>query len=429
MGLGTPGLWASGGGNDGFSKACRKALAACGINPDAFGNYNQRLAAGHKARTEYREHMGKKKKDHPAGCKFKEKGKSLGACDCHTRPEAAAYFESKGRPEDFLTANSQSGHSGQNAFSQGAGARADPCTNIPPPPGQQSDGGSFGYDANLAPCTDHFGTSTTKGTTHEKVTRNEEENAKTVKTDKAGRVSEATIANGVDQTAAIVAAGPNPNDHKGGTPDAAQAKQTAKAMSDAQKKQAEVLAKKEGVKPNHKVSASHAKKNQKKARECIQAHWKAGIDKMRMDAIDKHSAVNSTARCKQAIAEENAKRAKQRKKNGTAEPKDIKRFGELPPKAQNAVLKDPSVQKACAAAQKKVEKETKAGSAGAKGKGNKNPSMDDCREFQANSLVTAGWGPGGPGKLPSFSGRRPGGGSTSAASGGGGSAGGAIAPT
>src|SRR5262249_29338979 len=156
---------------------------------------------------------------------------------------------------DFNTANSESGHEGQNAFSQGRGGREDPCTNVPPPdlkqPGPKGrirNGGSYCYSATLAPCTDHFGDSNTKGRVHERICRKEEEYSENLK---AGRVSEKKIGEGVEQSADVLAKGPNPDQAAGkDLKEAKKNKKLVELLKKAQEEQAEVLAEKYGCDPN-----------------------------------------------------------------------------------------------------------------------------------------------------------------------------------
>lgn len=136
-----PGIWTLSPGDAGYDDACRAALKACGVDPDAFGSYSSRRSAITKAK---------------AQC-------SANGIDASNLTPANA--------GTFCTANSESGHMAQNAMFQARGAREDDCGNIPPGRfGDPSAGSSFGYNCAQAPCVDHFGDSNVGGTCHGEVT-------------------------------------------------------------------------------------------------------------------------------------------------------------------------------------------------------------------------------------------------------------------
>ena len=55
----TPGTWILKPGQEGYDAACRAAMMACGIDPDSFGTYDQRLEAQRALRQAYDAEHGK----------------------------------------------------------------------------------------------------------------------------------------------------------------------------------------------------------------------------------------------------------------------------------------------------------------------------------------------------------------------------------
>ncbi|MEZ4338246.1 MAG: hypothetical protein R3B82_16620, partial [Sandaracinaceae bacterium] len=140
----TPGTWILKPGQEGYDAACRAAMMACGIDPDSFGTYDQRLEAQRALRQAYDAEHGK---------------------NAHRSAQALNDMGT----EDYLRANSQSGHQVQNACF--TSQREDPCGNYPPADGNPGTPSSFGYQWNLAPSTDHHGRSCDSGTTHGEISR------------------------------------------------------------------------------------------------------------------------------------------------------------------------------------------------------------------------------------------------------------------
>ena len=142
----TPGAWVLAGGGGYWSAECRAALAACGIDPDNFGTYQQRLDAQKAAREGYqRPRIAEAEatprrapgRDHVSGCVRSDSSRrtSRHVCSCHE--DASAFNDvlmgTNGAPpnpsgsmQPWLTANAQSGHISGNAFYQDSGARGDP---------------------------------------------------------------------------------------------------------------------------------------------------------------------------------------------------------------------------------------------------------------------------------------------------------------
>lgn len=444
----TPGVWLKGAGGGGFDAACRAALASCGIDPDNFGSYSQRLAAQAKARDDYRDHRiaeAKKaeantperpvppdKGGHDAGCRYTTKADPRrGDCSCYEGPRARDWYAAQGRPNDFLVANSESGHEGQNAFSQAEGKRGDPCANVPPPTlaQQSADGGSYGYDMERAACMDHYGAANLPGTPHYEITQGEVAFAQGLKPDLPdGRVSRDAMRKGARETALKAVRGPNALNYTGADPKSVEAAKQAQSFQKEQQAMAARLRAKEGLPPNFAGTDADKAAIEEKAADCIVSHWDAMVDQMRSDAIDKHSVAAKSEACKEQIQAENDARKKaraeerKRTKKKVDDPPKISKFSELPPDRQRAVVQDPRTQAATKAEQERLEKlgATRGSKGASEQKEGKNPdgttrpavpaqppTADDCRAYQANWLVNAQHGSNGNGNLPAFTGRPP----------------------
>jgi hypothetical protein len=235
-----------------FSPACKKALLACGINPNSFDSYKRRKAAEKRAKAQLKSQAGS-----------------------HTTEKAL-----KKDPEKFLEANSQSGHMAQNAFFQGK--RDSPCTNVPPDnasPGEATDGGGYGYQMDTAPCTDHYGKSTQPGTVHYDITQLECKRAtelrQLAKKNPDLRLDQADLKETVREAAKKAAKGPDAPETGGAT-----AKRVAKA-------QASQAAK--GKDPKKPAGKGPDAKTIDKAADCMADAWEEAINKQREECIARYS--------------------------------------------------------------------------------------------------------------------------------------------
>jgi len=436
-----------GAGGGGFDAACRQALASCGIDPDNFGSYSQRLASQAKARDDYRAHRiaeakeAEKRTDkrpvppelggHDPGCLHTTKANARqGDCSCYEGPRARDWYASEGRPNDFLVANAESGHECQNAFSQAEGRRGDPCANVPPPTlaQQNADGGSYGYDMERAACMDHYGAANLPGTPHYEVTQNEVAFAESLKPDLPdGRVSRDAMRRGVRETALVAVRGPSVNNYPGSEPKAVAAARHAQSFQQEQQAQAARLRPKEGLPPNFSGTDAEKRAMEEKAADCIVSHWEFMVDEMRVDSIQSHSIVAKSEAYEEQRREENKARAairKEKRQRGedATEPAAVERFRDLPEERKFKVVRDPRTQAALKDEQQRLEAlgatRGRRGAAAQEAGSNEDgtprpatpaepPSPQDCRRYQANWLANATYGPQGTGRLPAFTGRPP----------------------
>jgi hypothetical protein len=388
-----------------LSEACKKALAACGINPENFGSYDDRLKAQGGERKNYREKRDKEAgqsggRPHEGSCPKSGDGKT---CRCHESEAGAADLG----PEKYALANSQSGHIAQNAFFQGT--RGDPCSNMPP---QGAGGGAYGYDDNRAMCMDHLGRANQPGTIHYEITQREAQYAEYLKSQGVQTVTQDQMADGVKGTAAIAAGGAQSR-HAGDAENAkfdsnlgkmtAERQETAKATDAAKDAQTKELQKRSaqsgaagqsgsaaGGTPNSPSGNGPTSKDKKDAIECIENAWKQSLNDMRARAVDEHSTVANSKACKDALRAYNKGKPKNEK---------IKSYSQLPDDERKKV--DEKAKDEVAARQKELE----AKGAGSAGKaGDPSPTKDECREYQANWLNER---KKADGKFPDMQGRVP----------------------
>ncbi len=383
----TPGMWLKGAMAVLLSDACKKALAACGINPENFGSYDDRLKAQGGERKDYRDKRDKEAgqpggRPHEGACPKSGDGKT---CRCHESDAAAGDLG----PEKFALANSQSGHIGQNAFFQGT--RGDPCSNVPP---QGTGGGAYGYDDNRAMCMDHLGRSNQPGTIHYEITQREAQYAEYLKSQGVKNVTQDQMADGVKGTAAIAAGGAQSR-HAGDAENAkfdsnlgkmtADRQETAQKTDAAKDAHAAALQQKSAQAgtaaqsghaaagtPNSPSGNGPTSKDKQDAIDCIENAWKQSLNDMRTRAVDEHSTVANSKACDDAIKAYNKGKPKDQK---------IKNYSELPPDKKKEV--DEQAKQQVADRQKQLE-EKGAGSAGKAG--DPSPTKDECREYQANWL-------------------------------------------
>lgn len=387
----TPGSWLKGGAGGLWSAACKAALIACGINPENFGDYDNRLNAQAKARADYREQRckeakqkGKKKRPHEPNCPMSSDG-SLPTKECKCIESEAALKELGG--SQWMLANSQSGHISQNAFYQEH--RKDPCSNIKP---TQGNAGTYGYQDNKAFCMDHQGRANNPGTMHYEVTNRESACAVHMSNQGTTGVSQAQIEKGVEGSAQIASEGAQSR-QKGNGPkwdppgpvtkerkDQGQLSDKAKDMQAAELKKKENAGKKakksgkgKGKKPNAPSTKGPTKAQSKKAVECIRDAWRQSLNEMRDNVVDEHSTVKKSAALKQQLKEHNASLKPGEEK--------VKKYTDLPAARRKKV--DAAVSKEVADRQKELEK---LGAHNAGKIGNPNPTKAECLEYQANWL-------------------------------------------
>lgn len=383
----TPGIWTLKPGDEGYDEACRAAMMACGVDPDGFGTYKSRLSA-----------QGALRKKYGAGY------------------QSAAALDAMG-PNDFLTANSESGHMCQNACFTGSyksgdrRVRDDPCMNYPPTgPGADAPS-AFGYDCNQAPCTDHHGTSATDGTTHGHISMVLD---KQWPGDTGQPLSEDQLRQSVEENAAVhVDAevlqkdGTRPQD-----PDVQRIQNAQQANAERMLKQnpdaAALIAANPGTQPGDPSSPSSggpSKTIKNFAAKCQVTKWEQGMAKMRKDAINK-SPIGRSPACRAAVrAANNA--------NPKPDPK-IRNFTDLPPEQQRAVVaanQPPSGNNLTAdtppgapAGQNINPPQPSVGGAG-RGTPPNTPTRADCRAHQGNYLAWQMANNGG--NLPPWSGQVP----------------------
>jgi hypothetical protein len=440
----TPGTWVLAGGGAFWSAECRAALAACGINPDGFGTYKQRLDAQGKMREGYQkqriaeaESGRTPQRPHEPACVRSDPGsrESSHVCSCH---EGAAGFNdflmgTNGAPpnptgsmQNWLTATSQSGHISGNAFYQDSGARGDPCANTrptgyDPATGRYANTGGYGYEDKRAFCMDHYGRANDVGTAHNQITRREESQSAAAIARGAHDVqgpgfraqsgttgipvTQREMEAGARATAEIATRGANSrvnNAAPAAFPDAVaplspQQRQGSDALTEVQRQNARQLVQREaasgnvaaqqalaGASPNSPSGMSPTAAQQEKAVECIVAAWKQSLKEMRDEAINKHSTVGKSAQAKAAVAAYN-------RQVPAPNPK-ARGYTDLPPDRRAAV--DAAVGNRPQQRQAQLEA-LGAQSAGARGKERtppvtnpERPTPNECREYQANWLLT-----------------------------------------
>jgi hypothetical protein len=386
----TPGLHLqAGGGGPWPDAACRAALIACGIDPDGFGSYEDRLKAQSAEREAYRDKVDAKVgkgKPHPSPCTYP----ASPPCKCYASQEAFdECMKEKGGAEKWLRMNSQSGHMSRDEWYRATGSRDDPCANHPPGPAPDGTptAGGYGYDGRMALCTDHAGLS--RGQEHWMICKLEREHAKDVKADPAlkGMMPESSLQKQVEATtdrmADDKASGP------GGQPVSALGKLSAeevergKKIDQARAKMAEEKAASDAKagavgpaggaqagKPNDLSDAGADGAARDKAKECITDAWKQSLQQMRQKAVDEHGTV--AARKQEVLDEHN-------KKN----PPGVAKYEDLPKEGKD------EVKRRVAKDMREMEKDppglTDRKSTEAKEPPGR-PTKDDCRAYQGNWL-------------------------------------------
>jgi hypothetical protein len=390
-------MWLSAGAGAMWSDACRKALIACGINPDNFGRYKDRAKAQADARKKYTDKriddLAKRGEKHPTPCKYSGEGSS---CTCYQTADALEHMKG----DEWITLNSQSGHVSRNAFYQGEGARADPCSNTRPSPGNS---GAYGYRDDDAFCMDHAGLRT--GMEHYEICRREQRQNEHVGDGPMPLLPKdppdgTSLREGAEGTASICVNGTasrragddryelfDPKDRlgkmsekridRGETVDAARAK-AAEELQEKEAKKAGDVAEKDAAKektPNSPSGGDEpSQKTKDKAVKCIADAWQASLKEMQSSAISEYG---TAAKVKQDHVD--------KYNNQTPPPK---------PPAQTADdLPKDKKDAADAAAKKAVDdKQKELAAKGAESAGRagdpppKEPTEQQCLEYQANWL-------------------------------------------
>ncbi|MFY1829223.1 hypothetical protein ACN47A_25115 [Myxococcus fulvus] len=386
----TPVTWLDGGAAALWSAECVAALIACGINPANFGTYKMRAKAQAAARKDYTDKRtkaaqqeGADKKAHEDDC---PRGKNADSeCRCF---ESEAALEEMGL-ENWMLANSQSGHISQNSFYQEH--RGDPCSNVPP---SGDHGGTYGYQEEEAFCMDHLGRSNNRGTEHYEVTNRESQHRSSIK--KSGSpVNEDVILEGVKGTVAVTAQGAEAR-QKGNDPYADYDKKLGKLTNARQEKgqhndemksryAAYLTARQNGAAlsdssgsgeagaPNSPSTRRPTPEEVDKAVECISDAWKQSLDEMRNDVINEYSTAARSDACKKEIEE-----YRKTLPEGTRDRKIA--YTDLP--ADRRAKVDAAVKQDVDSTQNTLE----ATGAKSAGKANNPPTEDDCLTYQANWL-------------------------------------------
>jgi hypothetical protein len=175
----TPGVWTLKPDSDTWSEQCELALKACGIDPGSFGSYSERQSAARKARAALPD--------------WKDVDPST---------------LSGNQLQNYLSANSEAGHMVPNSiFQHGTRdqkdrrVRDDPCMNHPPSSNSPGASSAYGYTCSGAPCTDHYGSSTMRGSCHAEVTHGSE--AQQIQNPETGGVDAAGMRDQAQRTAEV----------------------------------------------------------------------------------------------------------------------------------------------------------------------------------------------------------------------------------
>lgn len=371
------------GGVEAGSAACAKALAACGINPKGFGSYS----SVNKTQAAKRKELGAASRKNAKGKKGKGKahvppcqGKPS-QCRCHSSQYAKDNFT----PEEYLHANSQSGHMSQDAFFRQPGGRFDPCQNHPPGKGHS---GTMGYDGTKAPCMDHIGMSSTAGSPHALVCQTEADFAKS---QPKGPMTQAQIEAGVARSAAVAVTGSRWKypDKEGGKTTMTRVKETDPKAGDIQREfsQKQIEAADSGKYGASGAAASKTpatnfnqlSNNEKLAIACIVAEFRQGMADMRKN-FEQDNGPAGNAKAQQKA------RAAYQKEHGACPSWDK--------------MSDEQKAKACQSRMKELQgqppfpKRNSAAPPTASQKAPGKPSKQDCREYQAcwltNQQLTKG---------------------------------------
>jgi len=282
----TPVVILKAGAADWLDMDCVHAIVKCGYDPSWFGSYS---------------HV-KGKIDAADG-----KCKSWDA-------EVAAGRTPSGSPptdSDRFLAHCQSGHMSQDAIWRKPGGRDSPCDNHAP--------GADGNVTSLGPSMPHAGESNRVGSTHQRITVDEMDEAS--KTGPPGTpMSPQDVQRCAERTTktALEGAGQNRPDappqeliakaeeqrlkreaieKAGGKPPSSMEEEERKARQAGahglQQQSADQLMKEHGVKPP--ASAEEKEAAQQKAAECLEAFRKEGLDDMRRQVVEENSSKNKKA--------------------------------------------------------------------------------------------------------------------------------------
>jgi len=309
----TPGTWLRAGNLSLSDAECRKALAACGLDPDAFGNYSSVLKSQGAARKKLREDARNaaaakgatpNPSHHVPPCSLEPGAENSGNCRCHEGEIAQDLC--KNDPDKFLHANGQSGHMSQDALYRGAGGRGDPCQNIPP---ANDNSGTYGYGMSRARCMEHYGRSNLAGSPHEQICRAEEDFQADMASRGKGPLDVQDLREGVGRSAVVAATkGRYRVTDEGGL----QKTSLDPAAAIEQKKYEEAQAAAAvGTGGNSAADANMSKdmpgltEAEATAVKCIQMDWEKSLAAMQTEAMQQN-VMGSAAGRKQAVAAYNA---------------------------------------------------------------------------------------------------------------------------
>jgi hypothetical protein len=318
----TPVIFLKGGGVQWTDQACAKALIKCGYDPSWFGSYD---------------HVKKQIDGAKKKCSDFDNGK----------PGVPEPTES-----DRFLAGSQSGHVTQDAIWRKANGRDSPCDNHPTAKGNVT---------GLAPSMPHFGGSSASGSTHQRITVTEPAKAKETAGGPSGTPMNGQNIQDCAATTSDIAVDGAFRDSPRGSPKAlldkaddltaerAKLEQRKKTEQAAKVKERERRTRQKGSDAAQQRSAAQLTKDKKvqapaterqkkaaakKAKECIEAFRKAGLDHMRKQVVQTHSTKNKQKNVEKAEASADAATAKRKAAEKNGEPK--KRINELKKEEERA---------------------------------------------------------------------------------------------
>lgn len=392
------------GGFDMSDEACKKALAACGLDADEAGNHASVLDAQRDARSDLQQAARERAnpstpaadRPHLAPCRRPpDSAPSTGRrppCRCHESAEARQVAT----PQEFLMANSQSGHLGRDQLMRN-GTRAgegDPCQNYPP--SGSGDCGTYGYSTTGAPCMPHYGRSNLRGSPHELICREEEAHQRAMRdagVNPGDRLTQAQIEDGVRRTATTAATGSRWEYDANGNPvrriqeaDATRQANQRQYQTDQTAAAANLSGDASGAGPgsNSAAGSDQLTNDQKHAIECIVNKWKKSIAALQNEAVQNHGPGNASSQeaAAQALA---------------AEGNAYRPWDQLSPADQRRAVE---------ARQRELAAQ---GAGGMPGPSADAAAADRCREYQANHLWLNGSGTPPNMTFPPVSGAMPGG--------------------
>lgn len=413
----TPGAWLRAGGAAFSDADCRKALAACGLDPDAFGSYSKVLDSQSQERKKLRDQAraeAAKKGETPNAshhvppCDLAPGAASNSNCRCHEGPTAQDIC--KNDPARFLHANAQSGHMGQDALFRKAGGRDDPCQNLPP---SGDNSGTYGYETSKARCMEHYGRSNLAGSPHEQICRAEEDFQADMAARGKGPLTTEDMREGVGRSAVVAAtAGRYRVTDAGGLQAASLDPAAVNEQVKYQTVQGDAAVASGAANPsgaNMSKDMPGLTEAEATAVKCIQADWEASLAKMQLDSMQKNTLGGAAGRQK-AVDAYNADPKNQPK---------VSSFDDIPKDKKDAILgarqkqledkmggSPPDAQQSANDARSKERKKAKDDGRDPNPEAwDGKPTKAECREYQANWLALKT--NSGSTKMPDMQGENP----------------------